>query len=206
MVKLPVVATTLVALAVTAMVALGVWQLDRRSQKDALIAQYRANAALPEMAMPGAGDWRPALFRRVAVTCQSVAGWSSEAGRATDGARGWRKLAQCRTGGAEGPGLVIDMGVGAVAQANPAWAGGTVTGVLTEAPSHASLIARAFGRAPAPGPLLVAAIPAPGLKPSAPPSPETVPNNHLAYAVQWFLFAGIATVIYALALRRRNRA
>lgn len=204
--KLPVVATTLVALAVTAMVALGVWQLDRRGQKEALIAQYRANAALPQIAMPGPGDWRPALFRRVAATCQSVASWSSEAGRATDGARGWRKLAQCRTGGAEGPGLIVDMGVGDIAQANPAWTGGVVSGVLTEAPSHASLIARAFGKAPAPSPLLVAATPAPGLKPSAPPSPETVPNNHLAYAVQWFLFAGIASVIYALALRRRNRA
>jgi surfeit locus 1 family protein len=33
-----------------------------------------------------------------------------------------------------------------------------------------------------------------------------VPNNHLAYAVQWFLFAGVAAVIYALALRRRTRA
>lgn len=204
--KLPIVATTLVGLTVAAMVALGVWQLDRRGQKEALIAQYRANAVLPEMAMPGPGEWHSALFRRVAATCQSVAGWSSEAGRGTDGTRGWRKLAQCRTGGAEGPGLIIDMGVGQDGSANPAWSGGVVSGVLSEAPSHASLIARAFGRAPAPRPLLVAATPAPGLKASAPPSPETVPNNHLAYAVQWFLFAGIALVIYALALRRKTHA
>lgn len=40
---------------------------------------------------------------------------------------------------------------------------------------------------------------------SAPPSPDTIPNNHLSYAVQWFLFAGIAAVIYALALRQRWR-
>lgn len=203
--KLPVVATTLVALAVTAMVALGVWQLDRRGQKEALIAQYRANATLPGMAMPGPGDWRGALFRRVTATCQSVAGWSSEAGRGTDGTRGWRKLAQCRTGGAEGPALTIDMGVSSDAQATPAWAGGVVSGVLSEAPNHSSLIARAFGRGEVPRPLLIVAMAVPGLQPSAPPSPETVPNNHLAYAVQWFLFAGIATVIYALALRRRNR-
>lgn len=204
--RLPVVATALVALAVTTMVALGVWQLDRRGQKEALIAQYRANAVLSEMAMPGPGDWRKALFRRVAATCQSVAGWSSEAGRTAGGMRGWRKLAQCRTGGAEGPGLTIDMGVSGDAKALPEWPGGVVSGVLTEAPSHTSLIARAFGRAPAPSPLLVAATPAPGLTASAPPSPESVPNNHLAYAVQWFLFAGIALVIYALALRRRERA
>lgn len=203
--KLPVLPTLLVGLAVAAMIALGVWQLDRRGQKEALIAQYHANAALPEMAMPGPGDWHAALFRRVAATCQSVAGWSSQAGRATDGMRGWRKLAQCRTGGAEGPGLTIDMGVGTDAKATPAWSGGVVTGVLSEAPSHSSVIARALGRTAAPSPMLIAATAAPGLKPSAPPSPETVPNNHLAYAVQWFLFAGIALIIYLLALRRRVR-
>jgi surfeit locus 1 family protein len=31
-----------------------------------------------------------------------------------------------------------------------------------------------------------------------------VPNNHLSYAVQWFLFAAIASVIYVLAVRRRR--
>ena len=30
-------------------------------------------------------------------------------------------------------------------------------------------------------------------------------NNHMAYAVQWFLFAATALVIYAVALRRRMR-
>jgi surfeit locus 1 family protein len=53
--------------------------------------------------------------------------------------------------------------------------------------------------------MLVATQPAAGLEPSAPPSIIDVPNNHLAYAVQWFLFAGIAAIIYLLALRRRQR-
>ena len=53
--------------------------------------------------------------------------------------------------------------------------------------------------------MLVAATPANGLEASAPPSLKDVPNNHLAYAVQWFLFAGIAAIIYGLALRRRMR-
>ena len=51
---------------------------------------------------------------------------------------------------------------------------------------------------------LVAATPGPGLQPIAPPSPVTIANNHLSYAVQWFLFAAIALVIYVLALRRRK--
>ena len=40
-----------------------------------------------------------------------------------------------------------------------------------------------------------------GLEPSAPPSTESIPNNHRSYAVQWFLFARIALLIYGLALR-----
>jgi cytochrome oxidase assembly protein ShyY1 len=55
-------------------------------------------------------------------------------------------------------------------------------------------------------PMLVSNTPAPGLEASAPPSPDEVPNNHLAYAVQWFLFAGVAALIYGLALRRRASA
>jgi surfeit locus 1 family protein len=31
-----------------------------------------------------------------------------------------------------------------------------------------------------------------------------IPNNSFAYAIQWFLFAATALVIYALALRRRR--
>ena len=50
---------------------------------------------------------------------------------------------------------------------------------------------------------LGAASPGPGLAASAPPSPDIIPNNHLSYAVQWFLFAGIALVIYTIALRQR---
>ena len=50
---------------------------------------------------------------------------------------------------------------------------------------------------------LVAATAPPGLEPSAPPSIDQIPNNHRAYAVQWFLFALIAGVIYVLAVRKR---
>ena len=45
----------------------------------------------------------------------------------------------------------------------------------------------------------------PGLVASALPTPDSIPNNHLSYAIQWFLFAAIAGVIYVLALKRRER-
>ena len=66
-------------------------------------------------------------------------------------------------------------------------------------------IGRAFGNAPPLRPMLVADVPAKGLAASAPPSATGVSNNHLAYAVQWFLFAAIALIIYAIALWRRAK-
>jgi cytochrome oxidase assembly protein ShyY1 len=52
---------------------------------------------------------------------------------------------------------------------------------------------------------LVAATAPPGLEPSAPPSVAAIPNNHRSYALQWFLFAFIAALIYLLALRKQLR-
>ena len=42
-----------------------------------------------------------------------------------------------------------------------------------------------------------------GLEPLARPDPADLPNNHLAYAGQWFFFALTALAIYWLALKRR---
>ena len=45
-----------------------------------------------------------------------------------------------------------------------------------------------------------------GLVASAPPSLDSIPNNHLFYAAQWFFIAAAALVIYVLALRKRLKA
>ena len=50
--RFPIVATVLVALAVTAMVALGFWQLQRRGQKLAELAVLAANPSKPPIAFP----------------------------------------------------------------------------------------------------------------------------------------------------------
>ena len=55
------------------------------------------------------------------------------------------------------------------------------------------------------GPRLIADPPLAGLQASARPDPAATANNHLSYAVQWFLFAASALVIYALAVRKRLR-
>jgi surfeit locus 1 family protein len=202
--RIPIFATIVVLIAVAAMIALGAWQLGRRAEKAALLARYGANAAsppLPLVALFPVGD--ADLFRRTGAMCLSVAGWDSKAGRDARGRSGWRHVASCRTG-AEGPGFAADLGVSQSADA-PRWTGGMVQGRLTWASDGSSLIGRLFGGTPARMPMIVAEAPAPGLVPSAQPDPADVPDNHLAYAVQWFLFAAVALAIYAVALWRRAR-
>ena len=77
--------------------------------------------------------------------------------------------------------------------------------MISTEPHHGSAIGRLFGRGNVLAPLLVADQPAAPLRASARPTPDTIPNNHRAYAVQWFLFAMAALVIYVLALRERLR-
>ena len=201
--RVPVVATSLVLIAVAAMVALGVWQLQRRGEKEALIAQLSANRDLPPMAYPTqAPVANEAMFRKSRVTCLRVASWRVTGGSTPTGQSGYRHIAECVTG-AEGPGALIDMGIAADPAFKPAWTGGIVDGLITTEPSQTSLIGKLFGRTPPLRPMLVADVPAPGLAASAPPGVDGIANNHLAYAVQWFVFAGVALVIYVIALRRR---
>ena len=204
--RLPVIPTLIVALACATMIALGFWQLDRRTEKEALLALYAANLREGPVAYPFHGPVpASAMFRPSSALCVKVTGWRTEAGRSAKGGSGYRWIAECSTG-AEGPGLLADMGVTRDPKLKPTWDGGQVRGRITTEPSHQSLFAKIGGKKEVLRPMLVAETPAPGLEASAPPSPDEVPNNHLAYAVQWFLFAGVAALIYGIALRRRMRA
>ncbi len=201
--RLPVLPTIIVGIAVLAMLALGVWQLQRRGEKEALITRYTANLNLPPMAYPQLAPVPPeAMFRKAQVHCLRVASWRTEGGRTPGGQAGYRHIAECVTG-AEGPGALIDMGVSADPAQKLSWNGGIVDGLITTEPSHESLVGRLFGTGVL-RPMLVADVPAPGLAASSPPDPSAITNNHLAYAVQWFIFAGVAALIYVLALRRRR--
>jgi cytochrome oxidase assembly protein ShyY1 len=201
--RIPLIPTLIVAAAVLLMVRLGFWQLERRHEKAALLAHYGANATRPPL--PLVALWpigEDDLYRRASGSCLTVVGWKSEAGRDGKGNTGWRHIASCRTG-TEGPGLVVDMGISQSPDA-PRWTGGPVRGRLIWAPTDQPLIARMVGRATPPTPMIVSETAAPGLQPTANPDPADIPNNHLSYAVQWFLFAGIALTIYAIALWQRK--
>jgi cytochrome oxidase assembly protein ShyY1 len=187
--KLPLIPTILVGLAVAVMIGLGFWQLDRRGEKEALLATYRSAEGKPPLGWPAVPPKEPLpLFRHATGNCLQVVGFRTAAGQNQKGEPGYLIIADCRTG-AEGPGLSVELGWSKNPNAGRAYSGGLVSGVI--APDRISRMR------------LVAATPGPELMASASPSPDIIPNNHLSYAVQWFLFAGIAVLIYYLALRQR---
>lgn len=203
----PLLPTIFVALACATMIALGIWQIFRAQDRDRQAAIHATNSRNPEPVafprLPPVAD--DLLYRASSITCLDVAGWEASGGTAADGTRGFRFIASCRTG-AEGPGVLVDMGVSTDPQARPQWTGGQVSGRLTLAPQEAGLLGRLFRTVPPAQPLLVADRAAPGLLVSAAPDPTTQGNSSWAYAFQWFLFALAAGVIYILALRRRPAA
>jgi surfeit locus 1 family protein len=202
--RLPILPTLIVGAAVAVMIALGIWQLERKGEKEALLAALTANPGKPAVAFPRPGtDAEALLFRPTGAFCLQPVAWMRIGGRGKAGDQGWRQIATCRTG-AEGPGLIVDVGIATDPKTQARWAGGEVTGILAHAPDTAPMVQRLLGLAPPPGYMIVADRPAPGLQPSSPPSPDSIPNNHLAYAGQWFLFAAAAVIIYWLALRRRR--
>ena len=189
---MPLLPTLLVAAAVLTMIGLGIWQLDRAREKDALIARYAGARALPETAFPTgpvANDALP-LFRRAAGFCLRVVGTRQTAGSNRQGESGFVTIAECSTG-AEGPGMAVELGWSKDPNAKAAWTGGPVTGIIAPDSRMRMRLVSAQGLG--------------GLQPSAPPSLAAIPNNHRAYAIQWFLFAAIAALIYGLALRQRAR-
>lgn len=200
----PIVATVVVAICVAIMIGLGVWQLGRAAEKDALVERYQANLRLPATAYPLSNPADHSyLYRTVSAHCLRVVEWRELAGRTDDGRSGWRHIATCATG-AEGPGFLVDLGVSENTLAKVDWTGGPVRGRATLEPDEHSALGRMLGNVAPLRLMIVAESPAPGLTASAKPDPSAVPANHRSYAVQWFLFAAVASLIFLLAVRQRR--
>jgi cytochrome oxidase assembly protein ShyY1 len=184
--RLPLLPTALVLAAVALMIGLGVWQLHRLKWKESLLARYGAAGHITaEVPFPrDAAAAEPVLYRRSRVDCRSVEDATAISGHNAAGAPGVAHVVRCRL--ADGSQARVVLGWSPDPRA-PDWRGGLVTGTI------------------APGPRLVADPPLAGLAANERPDPAQIPNNHFSYAVQWFLFAATALVIYALALRGRWR-
>lgn len=189
--RLPIIPTLVVATAVAVMIALGLWQLlIRAPQKEALISRYTAAENLPPIVFPTEPLPEKALplYRHATGTCPRIVGRRAAAGQNRAGEPGYVHIVDCATGG-DGPGMSVELGWSKNPNARIDWKGGLVSGII--APDSKARMR------------LVAASAPPGLEPSAPPSRESIPNNHRSYAMQWFAFAAIALVVYGLAVRSR---
>lgn len=186
--RLPIIASMLVAAAVAVMIALGLWQLRRAEWKQELISRYASANRLPPIAWPGTPGTNeaPLLFRRATGTCASPRLAKAVAGANRAGETGYVFLVDC-AGEAGAMSMRVELGWSNNPRAAFRWDGGSVTGIIAaDRDTGVRLVA---DRAPN------------GLQPSARPSLSSITNNHMMYAIQWFAFAGIALIIFALALR-----
>ena len=186
--RFPVVATLIVALAIATMIALGMWQLRRMHWKNALVERY---GAASQQAQPVPFPLTPAvreadLYRKSALVCARVLDRTAIAGRSARGEAGWAQTARCSL--AEGGEAQVVLGW-SPQPGTAVWNGGPVTGTIGPA---------ANGEV-----RLIANPPLAELAAHAAPDPRDVPNNHLSYAVQWFLFAASAAAIYGIAVWKR---
>jgi hypothetical protein len=69
----PIIPTIIVIIAVGIMIGLGVWQLQRKAEKEALLARYNAADGLPAVTWPDVTDPKALpLFRRSTLMCGKV--------------------------------------------------------------------------------------------------------------------------------------
>ena len=218
---------------VAALVALGVWQLERRAWKHALIAQVNARLAAPPVAAPGPAGW-PAITKETAYTRLSARGVyrrhaDTLVQAVTDLGPGYWVMTPMDTGG----GWVLLVNRGFVTQdmkGDPAsWAppagAVTVTGLLrvsepgggflrSNDPAAGRWYSRdvaAIAAARRLGPTAPYFVDADrGSQPGWPRGGLTVvrfSDNHLVYALTWFaLAAGLAWVTLWLAVWRKPAA
>ncbi len=185
--RIPLFSTIVVLAAAAVMVVLGIWQLGRADEKEAMLASFgeasRMSSAVEFPSEPAAVPG--SLYRFSQVVCDTVLSQRTTAARSEAGRSGIGQMATC----ALANGGEAEIALGWTARPDViAWNGGAVSGFIAPAGEGARLVAMP---------------PVAGLEQLARPDPNDLPNNHLAYAGQWFLFALTALVIYGLVLRSR---
>ncbi len=199
----PVLASLIVLVLVAILVGLGVWQLQRARWKADLIARLEAAPALPEL---GPSDFEEAMlglrsvqYRRASHVCRPgrVRPYDLKGGSSQSGEGGFLVLVSCRPND-KPPDIVIVAG----------WtrdAGAMRRTFEVDTFFEGLVIERPYGDAPGrPQFMLIPTTAIPELAPARLPSPRDLPDNHLAYAGQWFGLAVALLAIYGVWLRRRR--
>lgn len=182
---------------------LGVWQLQRAAWKADLVAKLEAAPSLPLLEPQDFLDARLGLksvqYRRAQHICRpgTVKPYDLKGGSSRGGQGGFLVLVSCRPNDRP-PDIVVVAG----------W---------TRRPDAMSLsynvdtmfeglvIERPYGDAEGrPQFMLIPTTAIAGLERSRLPSARDLPDNHLAYAGQWFGLAGALLVIFGIWVRRRQ--
>jgi surfeit locus 1 family protein len=211
-----------------ALVALGVWQLQRREWKHALIAQVNARVHARPVAAPGPAAW-PAIgngdaYRRVAVDGAYLPGRDTLVQAVTELGPGWWVLTPLRDD--RGFTVLVNRGfVPSPPAPRPATGMAHVTGLLRLSEPKGGFLhsndprtdrwysrdvtaiaaARQLGIV-APYFIDAAASPDPGAAPVGGLTVVRFPDNHLQYALTWFALALLLAGGMGYAAREEMRA
>ncbi len=202
--RVPFWPTLMAFVMLTALVALGIWQLQRREWKHALIARLEAAQSLPPLqpvdyfkAMAGQSSVQ---YRRAELPCSPgrVLPYDLKGGSSIAGDGGYLVLVSCRPNRLP-PDIVAVAGwtIRPDAARVPLDIDTVFKGLIIEKP-----YGDAAGR---PQFMLIPDTAVPPLQVSRMPTPEDLPDNHLSYAGQWFGLALSLLAIYGIWLRRRWR-
>lgn len=200
--RIPLIPTLITAVGILILCGLGRWQLERRAWKHDLIERL---AAAPELPLVSPREFRAAMmgdisvqYRRASIDCRPgpKKPYDLRPGSSASGVSGFYVVVSCRPNDLP-PDIVAVAGWTrrVDAKENIINLDHQFTGVLIENP---------YGKQPnRPRFMLIpdTAI-APLVRPLQ-PAAKDLPDNHLAYAGQWFGLAITLAAIYGLWLRRR---
>jgi cytochrome oxidase assembly protein ShyY1 len=200
--RIPIIPTIITAIGVLILCALGRWQLERREWKRDLIARLETAATLPPVTP---AEFRAAMagtlsvqYRRAEISCHAgeKRPYDLRPGSSAGGTSGFFVLVSCRPNDLP-PDIVAVAGWTrrADAKSMALTLDHELAGVVIENP-----YGREAGR---PRFMLIPDTAIAPLERPRQPEPTDLPDNHLAYAGQWFGLAVALAFIYGLWLRRR---
>ena len=201
--RLPLLPTLVVFLLTALLAGLGVWQVQRAAWKRQLILAAEVAPQLPALeprdflaAMTGRMSVQ---YRRAELVCRPgrVTPYDIKGGSSAAGQSGYLVLVSCRPDQGKAPDIVAVAG----------WTRRPDAAAMTlvvDTVFEGLIIERPYGDEPGrPQFMLIPDTAVAPLKVSRKPTAADLPDNHLAYAGQWFGLALTLLVIYGLWLRRR---